>query len=81
MKLWISKYALTKGLYECECEIDGGMASGGGVFEHYHGEGREWHRTRQDAQIRAEVIRHARIQSLQKQITKLERMQFTKEPK
>lgn len=81
MKLWISKYALTKGLYERECEIDGGMASGGGVFEHYHGEGREWHRTLKAAQDRAEAMRLNKISSLRNQIKKLERMQFTKEPK
>lgn len=77
MKVWITKSAFTKGIYEREVKTHldiggGGMVSGPGVFETYHGEGREWHRTREAAVARANVMRLAKIKTLQKQLTKLQ---------
>ena len=42
----------------------------------YHGEGKEWHRTKEAALVRAEKMRQKKIASLKKQIEKLERMKF-----
>ena len=77
MKVWITKYVLTKGIYEVEVRMnptigDGQMVSGPGVFESYHGEGRDWHRTREAAVKHANVMRVAKIRSLQKSIAKFQ---------
>ena len=79
MKVWISKYALTTGLYEAE--VDPSNTCSGSVYDKkttafYHGEGREWHRTKEDAIKRAEEMRIKKIASLTKQIQKLENMKF-----
>ena len=71
-QVWITKYALTKGIYKEAVEIDGNMASTCvGWRTHYHGEGREWHRSEQSAVKRAEELRMAKIESLEAQLRKL----------
>lgn len=74
MKVWITKYALTKGIYEREVEQThiASMVSGPGTFEIYHGEGKNWHRTRGGAIIHANAIRLAKIKTLHKQLAKLQ---------
>jgi hypothetical protein len=82
IKVWISKYALSQGIWERDAEISERqpqlaiLRNFGRLDEMYHGEGREWHRTREDAERRAEEMRLAKIASLRKQIAKLERMRF-----
>jgi hypothetical protein len=82
VKVWISKYALSDGLYEIEAERSDFAPSmvttrkPGHVAQSFHVEGREWHLTRESAAERAEVMKAARIASLHKQIKKLERMSF-----
>lgn len=83
MKLFITKYALTTGVEEAETEIDEDcpeLVIWG--LDGYHltayGEGKEWHRTREGANARAEQMRLAKIASLQKQINRLEGFSFTK---
>lgn len=44
--------------------------------QNFHGEGKEWHRTLAEAQVRADKLRLARIVSLKKQIKKLEVLSF-----
>lgn len=58
----------------------------GAVSEYYHSEGKEWHRTLEGALIRAEEMRTAKIESLEKkieslekQIKKLQSLSFTQE--
>lgn len=75
-KVWISKYALSKGLFELEVEIHDNMASGKAWSDCYHGEGREWHRTYESAAAKAEQMRLKKIESLKKQIEKLEQKRF-----
>ena len=79
MKVWITKYALTSGIKEIECED----CENGAVKEienplptFYHGEGKEWHRTKESAIQKAEEMRQKKIASLKKQIEKLEEMRF-----
>lgn len=74
MKVWITKYAFTKGIYEVKVTTSclPSMVSGPGTFEHYHGEGIEWHRTREAAVQRANKMRTAKIKSLQKSLAKLQ---------
>ena len=79
MKVWITKYALTSGIKEIECED----CENGAVKEienslptFYHGEGKEWHQTKESAIQKAEEMRQNKIASLKKQIEKLERLRF-----
>lgn len=77
MKVWITKYALTKGIFEKEVEGCGdGMAkeSENHFPTYYHGT--EWHVDRQSAIEKSEEMRQKKIASLKKQIEKLERMKF-----
>jgi len=80
MKVWITKYALTSGTFEAEAEIassskDGQMIRIGGknsYGNYYHGEGKEWHRTKDSALDRLGALKEKKIASLKKQIKKIE---------
>lgn len=78
IRVWITKYALTDGIREATCEIDGDMACRreNMFLQCFHGEGKEWHRTLESAQRKAEEMRTAKIASLRKQIAKLEGLQI-----
>ena len=78
MKVWISKYALTKGIFEMDVRIseDGKSAYGQLFNECYHKKGIEWHEAREDAVRRAEEMRENKIRNLEKQIQKLKDMTF-----
>lgn len=83
MKVYITKYALTQGIYEVEAEDCGNnmikvpvKSRGFNSFDYYHGEGREWHRTREAAIERAREMRDKKMDSLEKQMKKLTRMRF-----
>lgn len=58
-------------------DIKGDMANGKAWNDYYHGEGKEWHRTRESAVAKAEEMRCKKIDSLKKQIEKLEKKRFT----
>ena len=84
MRVWVTKYALTKGILPREVEVCEGTSidmvkvlGGNRWAEHYHGEGREWHRTRESATKRAAEMRDKKLKSLRKQIARLENMDFT----
>lgn len=85
MKVWITKYALTKGILLKEAEdfclsIDptGNMIHmwEDGCSHYYHGKGDEWHDNRQSAIAKAEEMRKKKITNLHKQIEKLQNMSF-----
>lgn len=79
MKVWISKYALTKGLFEVDVELSNkfpDMVREKNTIVFYHGEGKEWHRTKECAVKRAEEMRIKKIESLTKQIQKIKDMEF-----
>ena len=81
MKVWISKSALSTGIREADVEPSGiilGMVVeiGKGYGSYFHGEGNEWHRSRESAVAKAEEMRAAKIASLKKQIAKLEKLTF-----
>lgn len=79
MKIWITKYALTQGIIEAEGEQcgfewisaiwDNGYRCGG--FKQG-----EWFNTKERAIKKAEEMRQEKIESLKKQIKKLEEMRF-----
>lgn len=81
-KAYITKCALTAGIQEREVEdcfnTSPGMVRdlGSAYFASFHGEGREWHRTREGAAKRANEMRTDKIKSLEKSIAKLRKMEF-----
>ena len=83
MKVFIVKYALTQGIYKLEVklcdDINPEMVSEvkeGGWNNCFHGKGREWTTTREDAVKRAMIMRDTKVISLEKQIKKLKAMTF-----
>lgn len=78
MKVWITNYALTKGILEKEATEcgDGMINTGEKLGNFFHGEGDEWHRTKESAIKKAEEMRLKKIASLKNQIVKLEKMKF-----
>jgi hypothetical protein len=77
---WITKYALTEGIYSVDVEdcfnISEKMVTGlnrrDGCYHKPH-----WHRTRKEAVVQAEKMRAAKIRSLRKSIAKMERLDFS----
>lgn len=83
MKVWVTKYALTKGILECWGEVDEdklyvtvSFGSGNHSWRQYFKMGRDAHLTREAAVAKAHEMRMRRIASLQKQIANLEQMTF-----
>lgn len=82
--VWVTKYALTDGVREVQGELANSSPSmfvvrskeHGRVDGYYHGEGKEWHRTREAALARAEEMRIAKIASHEKSIAKLRKLSF-----
>jgi hypothetical protein len=79
MRVFITKYALTKGIFNMECEVSGDVARANepGWMLYLHGEGREWHKTRESAVDEAERMRFRKILCLSRQIAKLENKKFS----
>lgn len=87
MKAWITKHCLTQGIQEMEVDmcntsgsmvrvktVDRGQWRGG--YTYFHGEGRDWHRTRESAVKRANAQRDRKISQLEEQIKRLKAIQF-----
>lgn len=76
-KVWITKYALTSGIFEAEAEHIGGRTQmikidgHGSMPRFFHGEGRDWHRSAEAALGYARHLRTKRIASLEKKIARL----------
>jgi len=82
MKFWISKYALTQGVFEVEGEISSRnpdlLRVRTKVYDdYYQGDGKEWHRTKESALSKADTMLNAKIKSVEKQLLKLKQMTFT----
>jgi hypothetical protein len=83
MNAFITKWALASGIVESEVEVDESCPSyiswgrdGFGNDSSAYGEGKQWHRTRQQAVEHANSMRDKRIISLMKQIEKLRKLKF-----
>lgn len=80
MKVWITKYVLTEGIQELD--VDPPSQDIPTLIRHpdgypcYHGEGGDWHRSRDAALVRAETVRQKKIKAVKKQLERLERMTF-----
>jgi len=81
MKVWITKYALTSGVFIAEAEATHvpTMISvrTGGLTALYHGN--EWHTEEQSAMRRVYDMQQAKIKSLEKALKKVRELTF--EPK
>lgn len=84
MKAWITKYALTRGIYCIDaeaCTVPGMIRRKGKMGSTvYQGEGKEWHRTEKAALAKAEEMRKREISGLEKRIEKLRHMIFEVSP-
>lgn len=77
MKVFITKYALTQGIFEIDAkDHGGGMISmvDAQYPTNYHKP--DWHLTYEEALADARTRRNAKIASLEKQIAKLEELTF-----
>ena len=78
MKVFITKYALTVGIQEAEVEHSN--CPGEVVKRERFGttsfHAKEWYMDMNEAKVRAEVMRTAKINSLEKSIKKLNEMDF-----
>ena len=81
-KVWVTKYALTQGIFEEEVTFGSGTTEmvvtnhDNGCGNYYHGKGREWHETKASAVAKADEMRKAKIASMKKKIMKLEKLNF-----
>ena len=75
MKVYITKYALTRGILEADAELNPRFPTMVSTnLGHFHG--KDWHETKEAAIYRAEEMRTKKIASLKKQIEKLEALKF-----
>lgn len=76
MKVWITKYALTGGMFCTEAEpssVSDGMVKvkvKGSYDQIFHGEGRDWHRTKTGALRRCIEMANKRTASLKASLAK-----------
>ena len=80
MKVWITKYALTKGIIEADGELTSSesvsiLNRGLSLPTHWFYKG-DWHSDKQSAIKKAEEMCQNKIESLKRQIKKLEEMRF-----
>jgi hypothetical protein len=82
MKVWITKYALTQGIFETDGKRDAYCPSAIIIpacdklaFTTYFS-GRDWHTNKIDAVIRAEEMRKNKIKTLEKQLAVLKKLSF-----
>ena len=80
MKVWITKYALTKGVIEADGELTSSdsvsiLNRDLSLSTHWFYKG-DWFSDKESAIQKAEEMRQKKIASLKKQIEKLDRMRF-----
>jgi hypothetical protein len=83
MRIWVTKWALTAGVMEheaIECPGFPGMVEvpptePGTMKYTLHGEGKEWHRTEQDAIRKAIEMGDKKIAAIKRQIKRIEMTQ------
>lgn len=79
MKIYSTKYIFTDGITQHDAEIEDGMAivrTDSGLPFFLHGEGKDWHATKESAIKRAEELRIRKLKSLDKQHKKISAMAF-----
>ena len=76
IKVWITKYALTSGITKHDAELCDDSMVKYGHMQYAHVESKEWHRSYENALMRAEEMRISKIVSLKKSIARLAAMSF-----
>ena len=77
MKVWITRYALSKGLFELEVESPSAAHVRGMGDQRYHWYSKpDWHETEAEAKERAEEMRIKKAASLSGQLLKIRRLRF-----
>ena len=80
MKVFVTKYALTEGVYVDDVEPSGVcesmVSSKTRDLTNYHGKGKDWHTDRDSALRRAETMRSKKIRSLETSIARLKGLRF-----
>lgn len=83
LTVWITKYALTQGVFmSTVVDVEDGMVKvvDADVSTYFHGEGRDWHRTEENARKRFEEIKIAKLKSLNRQVKKIKALEFDIKP-
>jgi hypothetical protein len=78
MEVFITKYALTKGVIKVEAMLvkPSMVAFSQPHCREEYCHGKDWHETREDAVAHAETMRLKKISSLDKQIARLQKLTF-----
>ncbi len=85
MRIWVTKYALTRGIIEAKTEIrnvyqtrqqQGVLFRDGARTGYAYGENRQWCRTKEAAIEVAERMQARKLKSLQKQMNKTRKLVF-----
>lgn len=80
MKVYITKYALTTGVYIAEvneCDAPGMVEqprTNKTYTQYFHGEGKDWHKTKESAVNRVKVMKEAKLKAIQKQVDKINKI-------
>ncbi len=80
MKIYITKFALTKGIQEIEAEstqFPNMVKKIGKYIQTFHKP--FWHESKKEAIEHAEILRKIKIESLKKSIQKFEKLDFNRE--
>lgn len=81
VKIYVSKYALSTGIFEVMAKIEDGMATcrrDGRFIECFHG--KSWHYTKEHAIAEAEEMRIRKLKSLEEQAKKISALKFEVTP-
>jgi len=76
MKVFITKYALTKGIVEAEGVADSPFMRTQIDGHTQYWPASRWHEDRSDAVAAANAMKHAKIASLEKQLARLRKLEF-----
>lgn len=88
INVWITKYALTEGIYGTMATVCLNVNTTGNMIavkstnriveQYFHGKGKQWTDSFEEAVKFAEKMREKKIASIRKQINKLEKLDFNR---
>jgi hypothetical protein len=76
MTFWVTKFALSSGIFVENCTVRGEYAYGGDRWSRQYRIGRDCFELKADAIARADEMRLAKIASLKKQLGRIEQLRF-----
>ena len=81
MKIWVTKYALSSGVFSTEAKVDEAnkraQIKRPGDYWAWNAFGNEFHTTEEAARARFDELKQKKLASLRKQIAKIEALEFT----